>query len=283
MIGAQRSGTTLMAHLLNQHSAITLATPKEPAFFTIHQSRGIAWYRECFGECRSVLLDATTWYSVGPTDLFPLSPVEAEQELPYDGVPRRIHDASPNARFIYMLRDPTARLYSAYCFYSLAEGKGDSFQQATVQNPFLMRGSDYIGQLRNFLEYFPLDRFHFVLFENFIRDPLVELARLLTFLDLPQQPITLQGKAANKNDAFLYNRMGNSLASLLGSRNRVDRLRRGLKKLGPIDWANTIDNCLRSRPKPLSLYDQDYIKAIFVPRNQSLAKQTGLDISQWRS
>ncbi len=272
-----------MASLLGKHSDIVLSTPKEPAYFTIHHARGLEWYRERFSAEGPVLLDATTWYSVGPTDLFPLTQGEAGRENRYSDVPRRIYEVSPDARFIYMLRDPIARLYSTYCFYSLAEGHSETFRQAIERNPVFLRGSDYVGQLRGYLEFFSLSRFHFILFEDFIRDPREELERVFSFLGLPSQPIALEGRRKNRNDAFLYNRMGSALTRLLGSREPVDRLRQGLKKLGPTGWARALDACLRREPPEMSPEDRDYVAAIFNPRNASLAKQTGLDLSQWRS
>lgn len=284
MIGAQRCGTTMMASLLDQHSSITLSSPKEPAFFTIRQDRGLSWYRKCFcDDDRQLLVDATTWYSVAPTDLFPKTAQEKAQGCPYHGVPQRIHDVSPDARFVYMLRDPVSRIHSAYCYYSLAESHGQSFRQAITQNIFFLRGSDYIGQLENYLGFFPLDRFHFILFEDFIRDPIAVLNGLLRFLGLQEEAVDLMRETTSKNDPFLYNGLGRGLIRLLGSRIHVDKLRRGLKKLGSRNWAKVVDSILRKEPSPMSPEDQDFILSVFRPRNQLLAERTNLDLSSWRS
>ena len=64
IIGAQRSGTTSLAFLLNQHPMIALAEPKEPNFLTMNWENGIDWYRSCFSREDAILLDASVSYSM---------------------------------------------------------------------------------------------------------------------------------------------------------------------------------------------------------------------------
>ena len=60
LIGAQRSGTTNLAHLLGFHPRIALSEPKEPVFFTRNWDRGFGWYEERFtNRERPITLDAS--------------------------------------------------------------------------------------------------------------------------------------------------------------------------------------------------------------------------------
>ena len=147
-----------------------------------------------------------------------------------------------------------------------------------------MRGSDYIGQLENYLGFFPLDRFHFILFEDFIRDRITVLNGLLRFIGLQEEAVDLMRETTSKNDVFLYNGLDRGLIRLVGSRTHVDNLRRGLKMLGSRNWAKVVDSIFRTELSPMSPEDQDFILSSFRrPRIQLLAECTNLDLSSWRS
>lgn len=133
-----------------------------------------------------------------------------------------------------------------------------------MQNLLFLRGSDYIGQLENYLGLFPLDRFQFILFEDY---PTTVLNDLLRFLGLQEEVVDLMRETTSKNDAFLYNDLGRGLIRRMGSRIHVDKLRRGLKKLGSRNWAKVVDSILHTEPSPMSPEDQDFILSSFRARN----------------
>ncbi len=104
LIGAQKAGTTTLAFLLDQHPDIALSDPKEPGYFVDPDAKGLEWYRGCFpAKLPAMLLDASTGYTM-----------MAAQSGADDSVPLRIKAAAPDARFIYVLRDPVDRTISAY-------------------------------------------------------------------------------------------------------------------------------------------------------------------------
>ena len=89
MIGAAKSGTTSLAHLLDQHPHLTVAEPKEPDFYTRHWGLGLDWYRQTFaGAEGDLLLDASTSYSSAPLG-------EAEPALPITSTSARRKFTSP--------------------------------------------------------------------------------------------------------------------------------------------------------------------------------------------
>src|SRR6266576_1441922 len=88
IIGAQKSGTTTLAYLLNQHPMIELADRKETDFFTDNWERGIDWYRSCFLQQKAILMDASVGYTMA--DVGPNAPPDA------DIVPKRISEISPH-------------------------------------------------------------------------------------------------------------------------------------------------------------------------------------------
>lgn len=175
IIGAQRSGTTFLYKLLEQHPQIALAKPvrPEPKFFIDEQQHqlGEQWYLDTYFSHRlphSVLGEKSTSY------------------LEYRQAAERIHQYNPQARILVMLRNPIDRAFSNYRF-SLENGLETlSFSEALTQEPARLQSSAvegvsvspfayatrgcYINYLNCYLEYFPKDQIKIILTENLIED-----------------------------------------------------------------------------------------------------------------
>ena len=105
IVGAQRSGTTYLYHLLAEHPQIEMAQPvrPEPKFFLTDAcfEQGLARYWERF---------------------FPGKPgarLRGEKSTSYmesEPAARRIAQCFPNARMLFLLRDPIERALSNYRF-----------------------------------------------------------------------------------------------------------------------------------------------------------------------
>ena len=151
LIGAQRSGTTNLAHLLGFHPEISLSEPKEPVFYARNWHKGFEWYAERFahkdrpGHTRRI--DVVQRSADGPV---PREPGKADDA--FDDIPAKIHDAAPEARFIYVVRDPVPRTNSLYWLLRHDDPgyrRFGSLRHAIETDPFMLRGSDYIGQIDN--------------------------------------------------------------------------------------------------------------------------------------
>ena len=96
--GAQKSGTTYLAELLASQPGFYEPPIKEIHFYNGFWDRGTAWYASHF-QLRSsdaLQIDASPSYMIHPA------------------VPERIRTTNPDARVIFILRDPVARAYSHY-------------------------------------------------------------------------------------------------------------------------------------------------------------------------
>ena len=282
LIGGQRCGTTNLAHLLSQHPRITLSVPKEPAYFTIRWHLGAEWYRSRFsGAIDSVFLDATTWYSVAPTKRFP--PPPGTESDPYGCVPERIHSVNPKAKFVYSLRDPVSRTYSAFLYYAQERNEKRPFLAAIMHDPFYLRGSDYLGQIKNYADFFSIDSFLFLKFEDMVQNPKAALDRVFRFLELEPIQGTIAPAPSQQNPAFPYNALGRGLATVLRGRDRVDALRRAAQGLGPRSLKPLVDKILRQPMPPLRTEDRSYIANLFRDDRPCLERLTGLDLGSWQS
>ena len=180
IIGAQKAATTSLAHLLGQHPAITLSRPKEPHYFSHHWGRGLPWYRQCFpGD--GLLIDASTTYAMAPIHGGPLTPADPPWG---EAVPERIARLRPDARFLYVLRSPAERTYSAYWHTVRYGDERRPFRQAIQDNPNYLATSTYSRQIAIYLRHFPLDRFLFLDFATVTRAPADAVRRSLTFLGI---------------------------------------------------------------------------------------------------
>src|SRR4029079_2322923 len=99
VIGAMKAGTTSLARYLGEHPDVFVCSPKEPQFFIESGTwdRGVAWYRELFAGGRDSIArgEASTDYSKLPR---------------HGGVVDRIAEVAPEARIVYLVRDPIERI-----------------------------------------------------------------------------------------------------------------------------------------------------------------------------
>ena len=99
IIGGLKCGTTSIHHYLGLHPEIHMSKPKELNFFVeeLNWDLGLDWYRGRFDDRFAVRGESSPHYT----------------NLPYfEGVPERIHEHIPDAKLIYMVRDPISRILS---------------------------------------------------------------------------------------------------------------------------------------------------------------------------
>jgi hypothetical protein len=102
IIGAQKSGTTSLYHLLARHPYVEPAATKELHYFDGLLGEGVEWYRRCFPAPRwkdgrrTITGEATPYYLFHPH------------------AARRMAEVIPQARLIALLRNPVDRAYSHY-------------------------------------------------------------------------------------------------------------------------------------------------------------------------
>ena len=145
IIGAAKCGTTALADLLDQHSNICLSYPKEPDFFTTRiYSNGFNWYENCFKDKKcKIRIDASVSYTAGWGG--------SSKEIA-----KRIYDFYPNAKIIYIMRDPIERTWSSY-WHSIRNGKPQADFDSCIrdQSSSHITGSMYTHRIEDYLTYFP--------------------------------------------------------------------------------------------------------------------------------
>jgi hypothetical protein len=144
VIGAGRAGTTSLHHYLGEHPDIFVAREKELMFFVeeMNWGRGIGWYERHFPEPAPVRGEASPQYT-----LYPL----------YKGVPQRMASLVPDARLIYLVRDPMERLFSQYALNHSMGYDGRSLAEALAapERSIYVDAGRYWTQLSRYLDHFP--------------------------------------------------------------------------------------------------------------------------------
>src|SRR5688500_4010417 len=99
IIGGLKCGTTSIHHYLGLHPEVQMSKPKELNFFVseLNWDLGIPWYKSRFDSRFPVRGESSPHYTNQPR---------------FRGVAERIRDNVPDARLIYMVRDPISRILS---------------------------------------------------------------------------------------------------------------------------------------------------------------------------
>jgi hypothetical protein len=180
VIGAAKAGTTSLHHYLGQHPQIQMSALKEPNFFSGPEN-GIPYpakrvsrledYERLFDPAFEARGEASPGYSNHPRRC---------------GVPERIAQLVPNARFVYLVRDPIARTVSHYQhLFSIGEERrslGETL--ADLEDPYLplLCHSRYATQLELYLRRFPEERVLVVDHDELRTDRHMTLCKIFEFL-----------------------------------------------------------------------------------------------------
>lgn len=182
IIGAAKTGTTSLHHYLDQHPEIQMSAIKEPNFFS-GPANGIPYpmgrvetreeYEALFDQTAPVRGEASVGYSNHPRR---------------QGVPEGIKALVPDARFIYLVRDPVARAVSQYQHRVSLEGERRSLNEALgdLSDPYspYLGPSLYMSQVDLYLRHFPQDSMLVVDQAELLSDRRSTLREIFSFLDV---------------------------------------------------------------------------------------------------
>jgi hypothetical protein len=265
IIGAQKSATTSLAFLLDQHPMIVLAEPKEPDFLTVNWDKGLNWYRARFRTTEGILLDASVGYSMAPIS------AERKGEIV---APVRAHSISPDAKFIYMVRDPAERCYSAYWHDVRAGREKRSLRAAIESGAYYVSASFYFRQLENYLKFYSLDRFLIVRFSDFAHDPQGIANRCLHFLGAQPTPFCF-AIGEPKNVSFTYNALGEGLRLLLGEE-KLKSLSASVAERAPAFLKPVLRRAVSKDVPDLSAQDRALLRGRFAEDAAAFERLTGV-------
>ena len=273
VIGAARSGTTLLCTYLERHPRVFVSDPKEPFFFS-HEScytKGERSYLNLFTKAgpNQICGEASTSYSVWPT---------------YGDVAGRIAAAVPRAKLIYIMRHPVDRCYSDYDHYIMRTRRNETFEEALDTYPPIISASMYMKQIDRCLMHFPRESLHCVLFEELMTDHNNVLGALWSFLELPALRLEESPSVNSSSEVFVRHQTTQRLRAIPGVSYLADRL--------PRTWRNSAFRAVRKsflgrsiaarhdRP-PMRPETRERLLQTFEEPNRELEKFLSRDLSRW--
>jgi hypothetical protein len=225
IIGAMKAGTTSLYKYLAGHPQLYASPRKEPRVFRdartpdVMRREFLSLFKGRSNE--EWCFEASTAYTKCPV---------------FSGVPERIASVVPDARFVYLVRNPVERAWSQYV-HNLAHGRETrSFSQAVAELPHYRDISRYGMQLNEFLAVFPRERVLVQVFEEMVKEPAATVRAVCEFLGVDASYTPPTGEVAfNVSSEKRRASGGLRLVQTLRADERIPwRLRHWLRERGQV-------------------------------------------------
>ena len=171
IIGARKSGTTSLHGYLGQHPDVFMSKPPELHFFDdeAHWAQGLDWYSSFFETATDVAIrgEKTPMYSTYPHRT---------------GIPARVASVVPDAKLIYLMRDPIARVRSQYVAAVVHGIETKPFAEAATEQSNYTNLSRYAMQLEQWLKHFDREQILLLTSEQLWRSHEPTMAEVFRFL-----------------------------------------------------------------------------------------------------
>lgn len=196
IIGAPRSGTTMLYDELKRHPDVFFSAIKEPSFFAEEESRAIPDGRKRDPVVRDLMSYVSLFSAASPDQ----ATGEASTLYLYSPTaPFRIKQDAPNARLIAILRNPVDRAWSHFLLHRLwsyedipdfrqaVEAEDSREKMGLSPHWFYRRVGLYGEQLARYLSVFPPEQMKIFLYEDLETNPKAVIEQILRFLNLDRR------------------------------------------------------------------------------------------------
>jgi hypothetical protein len=178
IIGAAKSGTTSLHRYLDLHPQVAMSKQKELRLFNRSDWRDrIGWYRTQFDRGAPVRGESTPAYSINPVN---------------GPVPERMRELIPDARLVYVVRDPVDRLVAHWVEWVAVTHERRSLLESLTDyssplNPYVT-ASRYSYQLDWFCEHYDERRILVVDQRDLLERRAETLDEVFAFVGVPPLP-----------------------------------------------------------------------------------------------
>jgi len=281
IVGAMKAGTSSLHEYLHQHPQIFMSRFKEPQYFAPHRTqygmwgqgqalpeRGIDWYLQLFADSGDVKCAGE-------------SSVSYTARHWIGGCEQRIWEFNPDARIIYLMRDPVERAISHY-WHFVAAGRETLPPLAAVKrrDDYIAR-SDYAYQIEPYIRRFGEGRVFLLTLEALRENPQETFRRLFRWLDV-EESVTIDVSErfnVREQNLFQTRRYARPLARFLqGWRWQK------WKRISPI-WLSGALESVAYRPVDRNEVDLrptlEYLRGRLRPTVSRLAELAGRQFPEW--
>jgi hypothetical protein len=281
VIGAAKCATTSLHGYLDAHPSIQMArpdrraagsnddAPKEMRFFWREDWRQrLDWYAAHFDADAPVRGEATPAYSAHPF---------------HPGVPERIAAVAPDARLIYLVRDPVDRLL-AHWVQARVDGLRESLPELLAKPGWadhrIACPSRYATQLERYLEHFDVGQILVVDQADLRTDRRATLRRVFDFAGVDS------GFWSPAFEAERNTREEKRALTPLGGPVYRRLLDPAGRRIAPERWGVAAPRVRRTLARPverpqLPARYRDLVASVFAPEADRLRALTGQDFAGW--
>lgn len=270
VIGAMRAGTTSLHTMLAKQPGICLPAMKETDYFIRGKNykRGEAWYRSRFANPELCCGD--------------VSPNYAKRDA-FREVPELIHEANPDVKLLYVVRDPVERALShyrhSYLIGSNAMPEPGELLGSEIGN-HILNTSRYAWQMEQWLELFSEEQIMLVDFDKLVSDTDTEMEAISRFLDVE---FTSAGTAENNNSSKELGATPDWWVKL-----RDSKMGNNLRAILPRDVVQTAKKIVTSAGASKARTSPDFVKPVLDnirevlhPDTVRLRDMTGHNFAHW--
>jgi len=281
VIGAMKSGTTSLHALLESHPDVFMSDPKEPTHFVdgpeLRSVSRRAW-EAGFWQDRDRYLDLFA----GTEDVA----VRGESSTAYakrprlSGVPERIAEVAPDARILYILRDPVERTVSHYLHAVQWNDEHRPPLEAVQSEPHYREVSHYAMQLEPYHRVFGRDQVRVVTLESLKADTAGEARGLFAWLGIDPEHLPPSLERRNVTRAGVVRRRGPEVVRRARSARPTQVLKRYLPWRIRVMARRILDDPVdRASERMAELVD--YLRPLQRDETESLTGMLGRTFSEW--
>jgi hypothetical protein len=200
----------------------------------------------------------------------------------YAGVAERIANFNPQARFVYLMRDPVERTVSHYWHMVRHHGERRGMLRAIQEDSRYQDFSNYHFQITKYIKIFGYSNIWCATYERLARDPEELLRELLRWLDVDPDGIPLRTSPKNVTPRYVSQARGpeflgrfrySGLWNLVGPY-VPDRVRR----LGRYMTESVVDR----HQQPIEDVAR-YLRPIQLPQVEDLSRLLGREFPEWKT
>ncbi len=173
--GFSKCGTTTLCSLLGDHPEIFIPEIKEPNFFSMAYRRGWDWYADLFNDAGDqVCGEGSTFYTAKNFE---------------DSAVGHMSQHYPDAKFIFIARNPFTRIESSYREHHHSGHKygvhvPHDLEQTLRDFPNIIDDTSYWTRLNAYRKHFDDRQIHILFFEELLANQQSELRKCFEFLDV---------------------------------------------------------------------------------------------------
>jgi hypothetical protein len=171
IVGARKSGTSSLHGYLGQHPDVFMSKPPELHFFDSEENwaKGVDWYGSFFETAGEAAIrgEKTPMYSTYPIRV---------------GIPERVASVVPDAKLIYVMRDPIARVRSQFIDATVHGVETLPFAREVTRRSVYTDLSRYAMQIEQWLKHFDREQMLLITSEQLWRAHESTMAEVFRFL-----------------------------------------------------------------------------------------------------